>query len=271
MLQQQTKASTKQQRIPAELSNSFTRTTARAEAAERERAQITEIASKLARGSATDLVDGKGVGQPFKLTGKKQGHHQDFSEWDHKFRIYAPIKFGRERGDVPSWAKKQRKQIVARVSDARKHVSFEDEWGDGADELNRIDDFEHKPTALYAYLASFVPGGANKGVRNSGDGQGLEAWRRLHNEYNPSSSMRRVTILGHVQNLPKCQKIDDLGQALEDWLSKKRQYEDFTDREGNPCEVSKDSLMGYVQAHATKPGGNGHVQVRGLRELRGIV
>ena len=53
----------------------------------------------------------------------------------------------------------------------------------------------------------------------------------------------KVTILGHVQNPAKCDKIEDLGQALEDWLTRKRQYEEFTDRAGNQCRVSEDSLM----------------------------
>merc|ERR1712159_616192 len=93
------------------------------------------------------------------------------------------------------------------------------------------------------YLVSFTLGDANKIVRNSGTGQGLEAWRRLHNEYDPTSAMRRVAILGQVQNPPKCDKVADLGKALEDWLTKKRQYEEFMDRDGQPCRVSDDSLM----------------------------
>ena len=31
--------------------------------------------------------------------------------------------------------------------------------------------------------------------------------------------------------------------ALEDWLSKKRQYEMFTDRNGRPCQASDDSFV----------------------------
>jgi len=55
--------------------------------------------------------------------------------------------------------------------------------------------------------------------------------------------MRRVAILGMVQNPPRCEKIEDLGKALSDWLERKRQYEDFTDEDGRPCRVSSDSLM----------------------------
>ena len=55
--------------------------------------------------------------------------------------------------------------------------------------------------------------------------------------------MRRVAILQQVQNSPRCQRVEDLGTALEDWLSKKRQYEMFTDRNGRPCQASDDSLV----------------------------
>ena len=71
----------------------------------------------------------------------------------------------------------------------------------------------------------------------------MASWRGLHGEYDPTSSMRCVAILQQVQNPPRCQLVEDLGSALEDWLSKKRQYEMFTDRNGRPCQASDDSLV----------------------------
>ena len=80
-------------------------------------------------------------------------------------------------------------------------------------------------------------------ARNAGEGNGLEAWRRLHSEHDPTSSMRRVAVLQQVQNPPRCHRVEDLGFSLEDWLSKKCQYEMFTDRNGRPCQASDDSLV----------------------------
>ena len=94
-----------------------------------------------------------------------------------------------------------------------------------------------------AFLVSFTTAAANSIVRNSGEGNGLEAWRRLHSEYDPTSSMRRVAILQQVQNPPRCQRVEDLGSAPQDWLSKKRQYDMFTERDGRPCQASDDSLV----------------------------
>ena len=73
--------------------------------------------------------------------------------------------------------------------------------------------------------------------------RGLEAWRRLHSVYDSTSSMQRVAILQQVQNPPLCQRVEDLGSALEDWLSKKRQYEMFTDRNGRPYHTPDGSLV----------------------------
>ena len=122
-------------------------------------------------------------------------------------------------------------------------IPWIDVFGEGADEEDQIDEIDDFVVKLYAYLVSFTTDAANRIVRNSGEGNGLEAWGRLHSEYDPTSSMRRVAILQQVQNPSRCQRVEDLGSALEDWLSKKRQYEMFTDRNGRPCQASDDSLV----------------------------
>ena len=82
--------------------------------------------------------------------------------------------------------------------------------------------------------------------------------------------MRRVAILQQVQNPPHCQRVEDLGPALEEWPSKKRQYEMFTDRNGRPCQASDDSLGGHVPVDAKELGGDSYVSQRG-QGLPGVV
>ena len=101
---------------------------------------------------------------------------------------------------------------------------------------------ESQLSIFCAFPTTFTSGDAHV-FRNSGDSQGLEAWRRLHTEYAPTSSMRRVTIHGYVQNPTTCDRIEDLGFALEEWLAKKRQYEEFSNRDGSFCRVQYESLM----------------------------
>ena len=79
---------------------------------------------------------------------------------------------------------------------------------------------------------------AHKLVRNAGDGEGLEAWRKLNQESDPITNMRRQNILSLVQDPPRVEDVKCLGPALEDWLTKKNQYETFTDVKGQACTVN---------------------------------
>ena len=187
------------------------------------------------------LIDTKGVGQPFRYSGKQD---QDFAEWDHKMMTYLRAKYGASVEPVLKWASRQRLMISEKVDPSmlRRMIPWSAEFGEDADPADQVDNIRSMVDGIYTYLVSFTTGDANKVVRNSGT-DGLEAWRRLHAEYDPSSSMRRVAILGLVQNPPKCRTVDELGGALEQWLSRKRQYEEFTDKDGAQCRVSEDSLM----------------------------
>ena len=199
----------------------------------RGRRQQTLGAMRQERGGA----DTKGIGQPFILKGVGE---QNFGEWTHKVRTFMIARFGDQALSTLTWVARQRR-IVVKVcgSSQRDHFAhWIDVFGIGADEEDQIDGIDDFVGKLYTYLVSFTTDASNRIVRNAGEGNGLEAWRRLHSEYDPTSSMRRVAVLQQVQNPPRCQRVEDLGSALEDWISKKRQYEMFTDRNGRPCQAS---------------------------------
>lgn len=232
------------------LSGQLNEATSRAQVAEQERRDALRIAAASlgseSGGGHSSLVDSKGVGQPFKYHG---GSDQDFSEWSHKVTTYLKAKFGSEIEKALKWAVQQRKAVVEKLpggaltsADGRQ-VAFDPVFGEASDDMDRIANLSQTVVGVYTYLIAFTTGDSNKIVRNAGSDAGLEAWRRLHNEYDPTSAMRRVTILGLVQNPPKCEKMESLGAALEDWLAKKRQYEEFTDQRGKACRISDDSLM----------------------------
>ena len=214
---------------------------ARAQTAEQERSALIQTLVTGRQDRAGGMVDPKGISQPFTL---KEGADQEFGEWTHKVRTFMLAKFGDQILTALTWATEQRKIVVKNcgASQRDRFVPWITVFGEGADQEERIDEIDDFAGNLYAFLVSFSTDAANRIVRNSGEGNGLEAWRRLHSEYDPTSSMRRVAILQQVQNPPRGQRVEDLGTALEDWLSKKRQYEMFTDRNGRPCQASDDSL-----------------------------
>ena len=214
---------------------------ARAQTAEQERSALIQTLGTMRPNRGDAMVDTKGIGQPFALKGTAD---QNFDEWSHKVRTFMLARFGDDILTALTWAEYQRKIVVKTCVSSQRNrlVPWITVFGEQAaeDEIENIDDFVGK---IYDYLVSLTTDAANRIVRNSGEGNGLEAWRRLHSEYDPTSSMRRVAILQQVQNPPRCQRVEDLGTALEDWLSKKRQYEMFTDRNGRPCQASDDSLV----------------------------
>ena len=55
--------------------------------------------------------------------------------------------------------------------------------------------------------------------------------------------MRRQVILSLVQDPPRVEDVKCQGPALEDWLTKKNQYETFTDVKGPPRTVTDDSAI----------------------------
>ena len=209
------------------------------ERADKAEADRTELMRATIASKSRDIVDIKGVGQPFKFSG---GQDQDFQEWVHKMRTFVTASFGEAMVTALKWASQQ-KEIIRDLATSDREVAYHDIFGVNSDPSHTIEGIDNKVTQLYTYLVSFTTGSANKIVRNSGEGAGLEAWKRLQQKYDPTSSMKRVAILGKVQNPPRCQKIEDLGHALEEWLALKRRYEEFTDLNGQACRVSDDTLM----------------------------
>ena len=97
--------------------------------------------------------------------------------------------YGDEVDKLLNWAVKQRKVIVKEDGPySDRQVAWVTE---------QIDNIDSILGGLMAYLVSFTTGEANKVVRNAGS-DGVEAWRRLLNEFDPTSAMRRVVILGMV-------------------------------------------------------------------------
>ena len=71
---------------------------------------------------------------------------------------------------------RQRKIVVKACGSSQRDrfAPWIDVFGIGADEEDQIDGIDDFVGKLYAWI-----------VRNAGEGNGVEAWRRLHSEYDP--------------------------------------------------------------------------------------
>ena len=121
-------------------------------------------------GSQDELVDGRGVGQPPRLSSRKD----DFAEWTHKTQTFLVAKLGDHLVRILKWAQQQRKTVVSSRIPGEREVSYHSVFGDGAGSeavanINAID------SRISTYLTSFTTGDANKIERNVGPGRGMEA------------------------------------------------------------------------------------------------
>ena len=88
---------------------------AREEQAHADRRQALEAALRLAgRWPDAGIVDGRGVGQPPKFSGKGDS---EFQEGAHKLSCFASAKFGAAFQPALKWAATQRRQITADGAD----------------------------------------------------------------------------------------------------------------------------------------------------------
>ena len=99
-----------------------------------------------------------------------------------------------------------------------------------------------------------------------------ESILKLSQEFDPITNMRRQIILSLVQDPPRVEDVKCLGPALEDWLTKKNQYETFTDVKGHPCTVTDDSAIAAL--YKLMPGklfNNFQLQVEEYDDWRDLI
>lgn len=91
-------------------------------------------------GAGKDLVDTKGVGQPFKFSGKSD---QDFSAWQFKFKTFVKAKFGNDVETMLNWAGRQRTTVVKEVKTGdAKSVGWSEVFGPLVDAVEQISPLE---------------------------------------------------------------------------------------------------------------------------------
>ena len=121
-------------------------------------------------------MDARALGQPPKL--KRRDALPNWAEWKHTVFTYANADFkgnGKKVLEAMRWAELQRKQVLEEsfYGDERL-VSWSDQFGNTV-----IQNAAEVFSALYTLLTAFTEDQAHKLVRNAGDREGLEAWRKL--------------------------------------------------------------------------------------------
>ncbi|CAK0880049.1 unnamed protein product, partial [Prorocentrum cordatum] len=181
-----------------------------------------------AGGAVQGLVDTRGIGKPTTL-----GDDQEkFGAWNRKMENYVIGVYGESFRPVLRWA-----------AEAERPVTIEGARAvhDGVPEL------ETKVNQLYAALISTTADGSesNDLVTGAPDGNGLEAWRKLHRRWDPTTGPRKRLILRSIISPPKC-SADELGSALEKWIQQIGRYERRQGEDGL-AELPEDIKMAALE------------------------
>ena len=198
-------------------------------------AEFSKAFKNMSRGSSGNktLIDVRGLGRPPTYDGKEE---QRFLPWSVKTRNYVTGVYA-ELGEVMDWA-----------SDLENTLTFEilnQAYGEEADDVDRIEGLKTLDNQLYTVLQSVCEGEPFDIVLNAGQGNGLEAWRRLHKRFDPSTAGRHRNILGAIIRPPR-QKLENLSAALEAWEERVARYERKKDEKGNRRVLADDIKVAAV-------------------------
>ena len=181
------------------------------------------------------LVDIKGIGKPeiFKNEQSK------FTGWVRKIENFIVSIFGEEFREVLEWALGHEQAITK--------SDWDNVYGAGGDEIDRVENLEHKISQVYQALMSLTEEETQDLVIGAGSGNGLEAWRKINRRWDPIIAGRRNALLKAIIG-PTRAKIGDLISRWEKWEEQIRRFEKSKDADGCTEKLSNSVKMTAFQA-----------------------
>ena len=189
--------------------------------------QLTDALEKSGSGDKGKLVlvDTKGLGKPSTFSGDAD----QFLPWRHRMSAYVCSIYPELR-DVLEWCEERDKSI----STEELNATFREEAG----EIDRVPKLFDKSVELSSALQMVTSKEPFAIVINC-QTNGFEAWRRLTRRYDPATSSRKRSMLKTVIS-PQKQKLENLPQAIEEWLDAIASYEKRKDASGNRAKIPED-------------------------------
>ena len=164
---------------------------------------LPEALSKLNRPKG--LIDPRGLGKPQVLGEEAE---QRFRLWSIKLEDYVSGVFGGRSREALEWASGMDSEITS--------ADIDQNFGELADMNDQWEDIEEFNKQLYTVLRATTESIPFDIVENTQTGHGLEAWRRLHRRFDPSTGSRKRIMLQALTN-PERASYETLQGALERW------------------------------------------------------
>ena len=180
------------------------------------------------------LVDNRGLAKPSNFDG-----NSDFLQWKIRLEAFVESVHG-DFGQAMAWAEDE--------TDPISNASMNAEFGETTPAQETIPDLESKDAQLYAVLQTLCEKEAFTLVRSAGKGKGLEAWRRLCKRFDPSTGGRRRALLRSVLSPNRCNKVEELSAAVENWEDQVRQYENRRKADGSRPTLDEDIKISILES-----------------------
>ena len=199
-------------------------------------AALASLPAAIAAAAAKDvaprtLVDIKGLGKPVTFDNKEAS----FLAWSRKSESYIVSVFPKFR-KILTWASEQ--ELPIDMDDIDLNPQFKDVTSTESAEFN---------TQLHAVLMALTNGESFDLVLGSGNGFGIEAWRRLHRRWDPLTAGRARGLLRDIL-APKRVKTDEIFAAVEKLEEQFRRYTSRRDSVGKLHELAEDIRMSSLES-----------------------
>lgn len=190
---------------------------------------VRELVKAVRGAQQTSLVDNKGLGKPSVFNNTEES----FRVWSHKTSNFV-CSVHREAKDLLAACAQDDTAVDLDVLKAQHFETPESL----VDEIN---------ARVYQCLMALTDGESFDIVLGAGEGNGLEAWRRLQRRWDPSTVGRAKGLLREIMNPGKA-KLADLQGSLERLEDMIRRYCSSRDSMGNPRTIAEDIRMSSLES-----------------------
>ena len=124
---------------------------------------------------------------------------------------------------------------------------IDDFFGATADEIDRIEEVQHKNGQWYLALTALTDDESQDIVTGVEAGNGAEAWRKLVKRWDPVVAGRNRALLKTIISPERC-KLAELSGVIEKWEASVRKYERRKDERGNKLKLTGDLKMAAFES-----------------------
>ena len=168
--------------------------------------------------------------------------------------------FSGEPDKWADWAFAFKRTIRSMDTEVYKVMTDVESMNKDINEMEDLDGEQDKMSAeLYDILCQACTGEALSVVRSVDDCEGIRAWQRLHNRYNPKTVARMIQMLGEVTSPQKVKELKDIEIALNKWEDKvKIMDKEFKESFKDPIKIAimtnmmPITVQDYVYTNITK-------------------